>query len=92
MPQPNCSLAREALYEIIENQIRDLAPQETKQTYDRLCSDGYSPEETMNLISCVLTSELTDMLNEQRTFDEGRYAAALRTLPKLPWDDNDRIY
>lgn len=89
MPKPNFSLARGALFEIIENQIRDLSPQETKHTYVRLCSDGYSPEEAMNLIGCVLTSELSDMVQEQRNFDEQRYVTALKALPTLPWDDNE---
>ena len=89
MPKPNRLLAREALFEIIENQIRDLSPQETKQTYDRLCSEGHSSNETMKMIACVLMSELSDMVQEQRDFDEQRYVTALKALPKLPWDDNE---
>jgi hypothetical protein len=89
MPKPNRSLAREALFEVIENQIQNRSPRETKLTFDRLCGEGHSPKESMKLIGCVLASELSDMFQEQRVFDEKKYETALKNLPKLPWGDNE---
>ena len=42
--------AKEAIYEIIENQIKDNEPQEVKITLNRLISEGKSEEEAINLI------------------------------------------
>ncbi len=83
----DAQLAREALFEVIRNQIRDQDPPETKQTYERLIAEGHSHEETMKLISCVLISELSDTL-QQQPFNPVRYAAALDALPELPWDED----
>ena len=80
MAEPNSSIARKAILEVIKNQIRDGSPPETKQKYDRLIADGHQHEETMKLIGCVVSSEIFDMLKRGKTFDEERYVAALHAL------------
>ena len=81
-------ITRAAIFEIIENQMRDDTPPETKQTYDRLIADGHSREETMKLIGCAVSSEIFDVLKQQQPFNQDRYVAALQSLPELPWDEN----
>lgn len=81
-------MTREVIFEIVENQMREGAPPETRQTYDRLMADGHSREQSMKLIGCALTSEIFSVLKENKPFDEERYVAALKALPKLPWDDD----
>ena len=78
---------RAALFEAIDNQIRDRTPPETKQTYDRLKSEGFDHLETMKLLGCALTSELFYIMKEERVFDEEKYIVSLHALPELPWDD-----
>ena len=82
----NPDIARAAIFEIIENQIRDGTPPETKQTYDRLIAEGHSHEDAMRLIGCVVSSEIFDVLKKSQPYNEERYVAALNSLPKLPWD------
>jgi len=82
-------IARAAIFEIIENQMREETPPETRQTYDRLIGDGYSREDTMKLIGCVVSSEIVEVLKQNQPFDQERYVAALKALPELPWDEDD---
>ena len=77
---------RKAILQVINTQIRDNNPPETKQTLDRLQKEGFSKEETLKLIGYVVASEVFTVLKENRTYDEKKYIAALNTLPKLPWE------
>ena len=54
MYEPDRKMAREALFEAIENQMREDNPRETKATFHRLLAAGYSRKETMKLLACVL--------------------------------------
>ena len=75
---------KEALFEAIQNQIRDKNPKETKVTLDRLVREGHTHDEAMRLIAFALVNELNDMLKANRPFNEVRYVKALKALPKLP--------
>ena len=74
---------KEALFEAIQNQIRDNNPKETKETLDRLVREGHPHDEAMRLIAFALVNELNDMLKANRPFNEARYVKALKKLPKL---------
>jgi hypothetical protein len=80
---------RAALFEAIENQLRSNVPPETRETLDRLMSEGHTREEAMKLIGCALTSEIYDVLKTQTPYDNARYVANLKRLPELPWDDDE---
>jgi len=69
---------------IIDNQIRDNNPPETKQTLDRLISEGFPAEEAKDMIGYVVVSEMSDMLKGEETFNEQRFVAALNRLPEIP--------
>ncbi len=47
-------------------------------------NDGFSRERALELIACVVTSEIFDVLKSGRLYDEARYVAGLRALPKTP--------
>ncbi len=79
---------RAAIFGVIDNQIGDLTPPETKETYDRLLAEGYPEEEVMKYIGCVVSSEIFGVLREGRTYNEEAYVKALHALPKLPWDES----
>ena len=78
-----------ALFEVIENQLQSNDPPETRETLDRLMSEGHTREEAMKLIGCALVSEIYDVLKTQAPYDNTRYVANLKRLPDLPWDDDE---
>ena len=86
--EPNDSgRLRRAIVEVIHNQVRDNDPPETGRTVKRLRQQGFSEEETLKLVGCVVASEVFGILKENKTYNEKRYIEALNRLPKLPWED-----
>jgi hypothetical protein len=77
---------KSAILEVVENQLKANDPPVTRQTFDRLISEGYSEKEAKKLIGCIVTSEIFDVLKKQEPFNPERYAKALNELPKLPRD------
>ena len=78
---------KKAIIEVIDAQIRDDNPPETKKTLSRLQESGYSEEEAIKLIGYVVASEVFAVFREDRQYDEKSYIAALQALPKLPWEN-----
>ena len=75
-----------AIREVVDNQLRDLDPPETKETFDRLVEDGYSSEQARTLIGFVVSSEIFDILKNMEPYNHQRFVEALRRLPELPRD------
>lgn len=73
-----------ALMEVVDNQLRDNDPPETKQTFARLASEGYSEEEARRLIANVVEKEIMAVLKSGRPYDHERFTRALRKLPGGP--------
>lgn len=71
-----------AILEVVDNQLRDLNPPEVKETYDRLIGSGVSDKEARRLIAVALSSEIFQMLKEEKNYNPERYIASLRKLPK----------
>ena len=80
---------RKVIFEIVHNQLRANDPPETKQTLDRLITDGFSKDEAMELIACVVANEIFEVTSRGEPYDKNRYVTALHALPELPWDDDD---
>jgi len=79
-------IVKKTLLETVDNQLRDNAPPETKETYKRLRRDGFSHQEARELIAAVLATEIYNILKYQRNYDEEKYVADLKRLPALPED------
>ena len=77
---------RAAILEVINIQIRDNDPPETKQALIRLRNQGFSEKEALKLIGYVVASEVFSVLQENRQYDRGKYISALKNLPGLPWE------
>jgi len=77
---------RQAILEVINTQIRENDPPETKLALVRLQTQGFSEEEALKLIGYVVASEVFSVLQENRQFDRINYISALNDLPKLPWE------
>lgn len=80
---------RRMILEIVENQIRDNDPSETRQTLRRLIKEGFSREEAVELIATVVVNEIYNVLKQEKNFNRKRFVAALRQLPKLPYDEDN---
>ena len=80
-------ITREVIFQVIENQIRENDPPITKETYDRLRTDGYTHDEVMKLIGCALSVELFEIMKNREPFNAQRYATNLMGLPELPWEE-----
>jgi hypothetical protein len=83
MTKPNPDIVRAAILQVVENQLRDGTPPETKQTLQRLIKEGHSEEEAKRLIATVVASEIFGVLKHKRPYDQARYIAALQRLPKV---------
>jgi hypothetical protein len=79
-------ILREQIFEIIRNQIKDNDPPETKITYNRLKTKGYSDFETNQLIGQCVAVELFKVMKFKEQFDEIRYITNLKILPKEPFE------
>ena len=75
-----------AILAIVDEQLRDKDPPQTKATYTRLVNQGYSDQEARNLIGCAVTTEIYDVLKQGKAYDDKRFVRALRRLPRLPWE------
>lgn len=84
--EPDAEIARAAILEIVQNQIRDNYPPETKETLNRLIAGGLSKEEATKLIACAVSTEVFHTLKHQEPFNAERYIKNLKRLPKLPWE------
>ena len=80
---------RGALLEVVHNQLRDGTPAETSATLARLVGQGHTRERAVELIACVVASEVFDVLRNGQPYDEARYVAALRALPRMPWEEDE---
>jgi len=72
------------ILEVVENQMRDNDPSETRKTFDRLSQEGHSDEDAKRLIGRLVASEIFDVLKKQEEFNPERYVKALNNLPELP--------
>ena len=72
------------ILQVVENQLRENDPPETRATLSRLVAEGRSEPEAKRLIACVVAAEIFDVLKSRRSYDHDRYVAALAELPELP--------
>lgn len=81
---------REAVLEVVDNQLKLGRPPETRATFERLRREGRSEAEAKRLIACVVSSEIFDMMKTKTVFDEQRFVARLQRLPQMPWDEEEK--
>lgn len=77
-------ITRDEYLEIIENQINDKDPIETKKTFERLVNEGFSEEEAKNLLADCIAIEIVDVIQNGKNFNKLRYVLNLANLPKAP--------
>jgi hypothetical protein len=73
-----------ALMEMVNRQIAEGDPPETRETFERLLAAGYSPEHARRMIGLLLAREMTRGLLYGTLFDEKSFIENLRRLPEIP--------
>lgn len=73
-----------AVDEIINNQLRNEDPPETKHTVRRLLNEGWSEEDALKLVGQCVMMELFLMTNEEEDFNYERFKKNLYALPNEP--------
>ena len=71
---------RATILEVVENQLRQNNPPETRQTLDRLLAAGYTRRAAVEMIGSALIEEIQWILQERKPFDRTRFKAVLDTL------------
>jgi hypothetical protein len=73
-----------AFMEVVDNQIRDNDPPETRETFNRLISQGISKEDAKIYIGQAVCLEIWDILRNKKAFNKERFVRNLKKLPKEP--------
>jgi len=80
-------ILKKVIFSVVNNQLKDNNPPETKQTYERLLKEDHSESEAKRLIGCVVAAEIFDILKKKEPFNQQRFVAALDRLPKIPGEE-----
>jgi hypothetical protein len=83
---PGREALRRATSEVLENQLGDNDPPETRETYERLLAEGIADGEARRLLSAIIAVEIFEVIKEGRPFNRDRFVERLRLLPKLEFD------
>jgi hypothetical protein len=75
---------KKSIMDIVEKQIGENHPPETRETLNRLMSQGISEEDAKNYISQAVCIEVWDIMNHKKEFDTERFVKNLKKLPELP--------
>ena len=75
---------RATILEVVDNQLRDNDPPETRETFDRLVSEGISEDDAKVYIAQAVCVEIWDVLRSEKPFNLKRYLDNLRHLPEEP--------
>lgn len=81
-PKTNPRL-RQATLEILDNQLKNNDPPETKETYHRLLAEGFSKKKARDLLAAAILIEVYDMLTEMKPFNRERFVNTLNDLPEI---------
>jgi hypothetical protein len=73
-----------AFMEVVDNQIRDNNPPETRETLNRLKSQGISEEDSRLYIGQAVCVEVWDILKNKKEFNRERFVRNLKNLPEEP--------
>lgn len=73
------------LMQMVAQQLAENDPPETRETFERLLAEGYSPEHIRRMIILLLVRGLNVSTMRQAPFDMKTFVEQLRRLPKLPF-------
>lgn len=70
--------------DVVDNQIRNDDPPETRQTFNRLISQGISKEDAKIYIGQAVCVEIWDIMRNRKEFNKERFIRNLKRLPEEP--------
>lgn len=73
-----------AFMEVVDNQLRDNDPPETRYTYNRLIAQGISKDDARIYIGQAVCVEVWDIMRNKREFNRERFIRNLNNLPEEP--------
>jgi hypothetical protein len=73
-----------AVLEVVDNQLTDNVPPETKATLTCLIKQGMTEEDAKIYIGQAVSIEIFDILKHQNEFNTDRYLKNLKQLPNEP--------
>ena len=82
--QGNNPYLKATFLEIVDNQLRANDPAETRQTLERLVSQGISEEDAKIYIAQAVCVEVYHTLKHKTPFNQERYVKNLERLPEEP--------
>ena len=77
---------REQILQVVETQLSENNPPETRQTYNRLLKSGVSDENAKMYIGQCVSVEIFHVMKHHQPFNEERFKKNLNNLPKEPFD------
>lgn len=83
---------KKLILEVVNNQLEDNNPPETKDVYDKLLAAGYSVSEAKEKIGAVVIEEIYDVMKEKQPYDEKRYTDALNRMVQQCIDYGDTYH
>lgn len=83
---------KKLILEVVNNQLKDNNPPETKDVYDKLLAAGYSVSEAKEKIGAVVIEEIYDVMKEKQPYDEKRYTDALNRMVQQCIDYEDTYH
>lgn len=75
---------KELLMDVVDNQIRNDDPPETRQTFNSLISQGISEEDAKIHIGQAVCVEIWDIMRNRKEFNKERFVRNLKRLPEEP--------
>lgn len=70
--------------EVVEKQLREDSPPQTRETLERLTGQGFSNEDARHLIGSAIAAEMRDVVSQGRPFSKERFLSLMSNLPLLP--------
>lgn len=77
---------RKLIFEVVENQLRNNDPPETRKTYERLRKKGFDDFQTKQMIGQCVAVQIFNALKHGKEADNDQYVKNLSELPKEPFD------
>jgi hypothetical protein len=84
--KPN-EMMRKEILQVVENQISNNTPPETKQTFNRLVKEGISKADAKIMIGQCVAIEIFNVMKHKQPFDKVRFVNNLNKLPGEVFDD-----
>jgi hypothetical protein len=74
----------EFILKVVEKQLEENAPPQTRETLQRLAGLGFGEEDAKHLIGSAIAEEMRSVVSEGRPFKEERFLSLLKRLPEQP--------